>query len=468
MINIDGKIFEVKEVKSRENTQNPEVAKFVARTKNRIHNPDLYNKLHNELKEVLFKNFNDVEVISDREYKIPSLNNLIVEDRLDRYHNYNLYRPGNGIQQVLLNKLIEENEVEFIKQWCIVDFEKSKKMDEQGINFLEIYSFYNEQDILKQIDRKVNGIHIIYNNKEMKSELKNLYNKRGDFSAGCTYNKCTSTFNGHFYQQEKNLYNKSYHRRWIIENLMKYLVRDYEWAGKEVGKNRKGIDCGEILRQFRISRICDGFSQHSPLWIKAFIEKYNIKSIYDFTGGWGHRMIGSWKIDYIYNDIDERTMSGVKRIYETFKDEPELKTSGKKSFYCNDSSKFTPEEDYECVFSCPPYFTTEMYQHEKTSTSTHSDYDNWLNGWWYNTIKCSLKPSVKYFAFIISNKYREDMKKVCLKEEFGLEFIEEINVDKGTALNHFHRNPSKEEGGKSDQRIKNIQKGEKIVVFRKI
>jgi len=465
---IDGVNFEVKPVKSRENIQNPEVAKFVARTKNRIHNPEYYQERHDSLFAILSKNYKDLEQIGIYEYKIPSLNGLIVEDRTGRFNNYNLYRPGNGIQQNLLNKLIDAEESDFIKQWCIVDYNKSLKMDAENANFLEIYSFLDEQDVLMQIHRRIHGVNITYNYNQMVSELKNLKTKKGDFSAGCTYNKITSTINPHFYQQEKDLYNKSVHRRWIIENLMKYLVRDYEYAGEEVGKNKKGILCGEILRQFRISRICDGFSQHSPLWLKAFTEKYQIKSVYDFCGGWGHRLIGSWDIEYIYNDIDERSVSGAKQIYEMFKNDKSIGTSANKYFYNQDSATLTPKENYDCVFTCPPYFITEMYQHDKTSTSTHPEYDAWLHGWWYNTVKSSLKPSVKYFAFIISNKYREDMKNVCLMPEFGLEFVEEIEVNKETALNHFHRNPVKEEGGKDAPRIKNIEKGEKIVVLKKI
>lgn len=90
-----------------------------------------------------------------------------------------------------------------------------------------------------QIDRKVNGLHIKYSQKEMEAEIKNILSKKGDFSAGCTYNKTTGTYNGHFYEQEKRLYDKLHHRRLIIENLIKYLVRDWEYAGEEVGKNKK-------------------------------------------------------------------------------------------------------------------------------------------------------------------------------------------------------------------------------------
>ena len=32
-----------------------------------------------------------------------------------------------------------------------------------------------------------------------------------------------------------------------------------------------------------------------------------------------------------------------------------------KSFYNKDASKFIPEEEYEAVFTCPPYYNIEIY-----------------------------------------------------------------------------------------------------------
>ena len=64
MIEIDGIKFEIKEIKSRENIQNPEVAKFVKKTKNRIHDPDFYKEQHEKLYNILSKNFSDLEKIS--------------------------------------------------------------------------------------------------------------------------------------------------------------------------------------------------------------------------------------------------------------------------------------------------------------------------------------------------------------------------------------------------------------------
>ena len=104
-----------------------------------------------------------------------------------------------------------------------------------------------------------------------------------------------------------------------------------------------------------------------------------------------------------------------------------------------------------------------MYTASKSSTNTYDNYYDWLNVWWKSVIKNSLINCKKYFTFIINNKYKDDMRDVCLLPEFNLKFIEEISVNKKTNVNHFHRIPSDKPGSKT----KNIKKGEKILVFRK-
>jgi hypothetical protein len=102
-------------------------------------------------------------------------------------------------------------------------------------------------------------------------------------------------------------------------------------------------------------------------------------------------------------------------------------------FYCEDASSFTRKEDYDAVFTCPPYFTTEIYQHKDTSTNKFPGYDNWLNGFWRELIRHSVKPGVKHFAYIMSDKYLEDMNRIC--EEEGLSLVFSTRVGK---VNNIH------------------------------
>lgn len=252
-------------------------------------------------------------------------------------------------------------------------------------------------------------------------------NHKGGLTPVTSNNKIVLTFQPHFYEIEKRLWleNKDDLRQKLVSNRIKYIEKDeYQLTDKEV------------LRGFKISGKHIGFSHFNPCWMKYFIEKYNITSVYDPTGGWGHRLLGSNNIKYIYNDLDERTYIGCKAIAQTFAME-------NKVFYNQDATKFTPEEDYEAIFTCPPYHNTEIYQN-----GPYTDYDEYLL-FWRNVVLASRKDA-KYFAYVINNQYLQDTKKI-VEENFGSCIEESPITDK---LNHF-------------QSKKEIEKGEKLLVFKR-
>ena len=282
---------------------------------------------------------------------------------------------------------------------------------------------------------KMRDLCINYDIEELQKELSCFISKNGDYNSQPNKNKIILHYQWReFYKKELELWNENrfYHnlplQSWIYLNRKKY-----------INKDAINLTDLEILRAFKISGIYIGNSQFSPFWIKKFIEEYNIKSVYDPTGGWGHRILGSYNIDYIYNDINKNTYNNcIKMVNEL--DIPNT------VLYNNDSSKFTPNEDYECVFTCPPYWNKEKYSDRGAE---NLNYNNFLI-WWDQTIKCSLKNNVKYFAYVISNDLKEDMNKVCILNK--LQFIEEKQLSNN--YNHFQRNSI------------NIKKGETIQIFK--
>lgn len=217
-----------------------------------------------------------------------------------------------------------------------------------------------------------------------------------------------------FYKKEIQLWNenKMYHglplQSWIYLNRKKY-----------INKDATNLTDREILRAFKITGIHIGNSFHSPFYIQQFIKDYNIKSIYDCTGGWGHRLLGAYNISYIYNDINPITNINCRKICDYFK----LKD---KYFYCEDSAYFTPREHYEAVFTCPPYFNIEHYSEYGAENLSYNDFLNW----WKNTIIYSFinKNGCKYFCFIINHTLKEDMINVGIS--LGLSKIQEIPLGK--------------------------------------
>lgn len=223
-----------------------------------------------------------------------------------------------------------------------------------------------------------------------------------------------------FYKKELELWNenKIHHglplQSWIYLNRKKY-----------INKDATNLTDREILRAFKITGIHVGNSFHSPFYIQQFIKDYNIKSIYDPCGGFGHRLLGAYDIKYIYNDINPTTNLNVRRMCDYFN----LKD---KYFYNEDSASFTPKEDYEAVFTCPPYHNIEIYSDLGAENLSYNEFLDW----WKQTILHS-KKNCKYFAFIINHTFKEDMKNIC-SDYFNL--IEEIplGITKYSHLNDKH------------------------------
>jgi len=302
-----------------------------------------------------------------------------------------------------------------------------------NLNFLEIWN----SDISKGWDwveflLTKQGLTLSYSEKVIQVEFDNITEQKGEFSRNPNQNRIIKLFQPHFYRKERELWNNPKIREKLVENREKY-----KFKPKEELTNQ------ELLVGFKISGAHIGYSFFSPLWIKAFIEKYSIKSIYDPCMGWGHRLLGAKDITYIGNDICPETYQGNINISEYFNME-------NKTFYNLPAEDFIPEESYEAVFTCPPYFDTEIYQSEDTSTTKYVSYTSWLNTWWRKVVQNCIVNKPKYFSFVINSKYKEDMRKVCVEE--GLVFLEEIPVGKNNK-NHFQRSSE------------NSFKGELLLIF---
>ena len=281
-------------------------------------------------------------------------------------------------------------------------------------------------------------LRYLYSEEECAKDLKNILTSKGSLDKLPSTNKTVLTHQTEiYYAKENELWKDKEVRQKLVTNRMKYLNAEH---GKVNGvPTPQELTDRELLRGFKISGIHrQGYSHFSPLWIKGFIEKYKVTSIYDPCGGWGHRLLGAWDVDYIYNDIDEDVTSNVRKIYNYAKSL--YPTSGRKEFYSKDSSEFTPPVPYDAVFTCPPYFTVEEYSSANTSTTRFPDYSNWLNIWWRGTVKSSKANCTKYFSFVISKRFKEDMVEICIEE--GLSLLEELPVGTKRGLHHFNNKTS--------------------------
>jgi len=393
----------------------------------RINNSFNKSKKEDELFEVLKSSLN---VLIERQKRDP----VRFPFNCDFYFpNYDLFVDFHGtwlhgeekfdeknLNHILkLNKWKEEAEKRDKKSlwsnaiytWTDLDIRKYKTAEDNNLNYLVFYT-YDFEKIVEVVFEKLKTLQYIpvcnYSDEQIVSELNLIKSKVGNYNSTPSFNKTILQFQPHFYEREKQLFKDENIRNKLIQNREKYLNKTYE-----------NISDIELLRGFKISGIHQGFSHFSPLWIKAFIEEFNIKSIYDPCGGWGHRFLGSTNIKYIYNDIDERSVFGVKSIRNRFEKNFVVKT--KTVFYNEDASKFTPKEKYDAVFTCPPYFNKEKYT--KDESSSNFDYDNWLN-WLQKMIEKSSVNCKKYIALVLSPEYENDLLKIM--ENY--KFLKQINL----------------------------------------
>lgn len=227
---------------------------------------------------------------------------------------------------------------------------------------------------------------IIFPNKALKSEFNtfkrmhatNLNNHSvGKFATIIKY------FQGqNFYKHEIALFaNDPIIRREVIQK-----------TSKKLNKPETELTPEEILTGFKKSGIYYGYSHFNPEWTNWFINKYNIKTIYDPCGGWGHHLLGMLSCNkIIYNDFSKSTVDGIQKIKEYFNiDNLEV--------YYGDGSEYIPEE-VDGWFMCPPYYNLEHY--ECGDFNSLDEYKLFLN----KIIKLWQNSSSRIFGIII----REDL-----------------------------------------------------------
>jgi hypothetical protein len=286
------------------------------------------------------------------------------------------------------------------------------------------------------------SINLSYTDVMLQKEWQSIKNSNYGYESGNSWNKLIKQFQfKEFYKEEirqwkeNRLYKGLPLKSWLYLNRKKYTNKGYGELTQE-----------EIMRGFKISGIYFGNSFHSPFYIKQFIKDYNIKTIYDPCGGWGHRMLGAKSNDtyYIYNDINSITKENCEELSKYLE-------FNNIEFYSNDCSTFQPITNYEAIFTCPPYHSTEYYSNEGAENLSYKDFLTW----WDKTIKisCVQKESCKLFAFVINHVYKEPMKQICLDN--GLVLEKEIVLGISSCYSHFNHVANK------------VVKNEQLLIFKK-
>ena len=225
-------------------------------------------------------------------------------------------------------------------------------------------------------------LNFIYPLDQLISEYKEYNIKSGDYNARANSCKNVLHFQPHFYSRANDLLSIKSVRDQIINNRETILKKPYYELTQE-----------EILNGLKYANMYNAYSHFSPLWFKAFIQEYNIRTCYDPCGGWGHRLLGAQNLElYVYNDAWDKTYNGINDMINV------LGITNTHT-YNNDCSTFTPNESYEAIFTCPPYYNLELYDNKNRFKS-----EKQFQEWWESTLQHALKLETKVLG-IVTDKY---------------------------------------------------------------
>jgi transposase len=211
-----------------------------------------------------------------------------------------------------------------------------------------------------------------------------------------------------------------------------------------ITKEKFAISFSNIVRGFASSGICYNVSIFKPAVAKYVYHKYSEvgDTVYDYSAGWGTRMLGATSCGRKYIGVDPLTTPSLI----------ELKTDlGLKDVQLIQDGSENVDLGEDCVdfaFSSPPYYNLEVYSSDNTQAYA-KDEDYFYNVYWKKTLsntKRMLKPG-KWFGLNVSGYPQMlDMAKEC----FG-NIIEQIPLH--IQKTHFTKH--------------NIPKYENVYMFRK-
>ena len=208
--------------------------------------------------------------------------------------------------------------------------------------------------------------------------------------------------------------NKGYIQPFLFANRLKY-----------IDKSPDQLTDLEIIRGLSSSGQVRAYTAFDNALMKRFIEKYKPTSIFDPCAGWGERLLTAacYNIPYKGQDINEKLQEPYQKLIDSY-------NLTDQSVTIVDSS--TTKNKADCLFTCPPYFDTEIYTENGAENLNENDFLKW----WDTIIKNS---DVNIVAFQINQKYKDVLTDVVIQN--GYELVEEMKLNKQAS----HLNKSKKE-----------------------
>ena len=267
-------------------------------------------------------------------------------------HPYNPNSPEDTVRVTEWKSKMSKYYDNAVETWTVRDPRKRKTAEENGIDLVELWNYEDVERYFCLGFSLKDWLYFRCDNGVLLDE----YNRFVKLCGSSKWEKFIESRNASnlivkyfqqdvFYAAEKIAWTDPSVQGKLLENRMHYL-----------GKKKKDITDLDLLDGFKRSGMIYGYSHFNPKLFIWFIRKYGARQCYDPFGGWGHRLLGAAGLDlYIYNDKSKHVKYNVDRIISRF---------GIKNVvtYCEDAALLDPAEDFDSMFTCPPYFNVEEYE----------------------------------------------------------------------------------------------------------
>ena len=387
-------------------------------------------KLHQELLNI----FDNVQIqFTSNEYPfacdfyIPE-RQLYIELNASWTHNSAWYDENNLEHKEIATKW--SNSSAYYKQahktWTYYDVKKRQTAKENNLNYLvfwqpDLSDFYLWVELgcpdAKDWEKEYSWLdtHQLPEKLEidkltpLKNGSKNIIKIARQFMYPVIYEREINMWNQNIF-----IKNKGYIQPFLFANRLKY-----------INKTPDQLSNLDIIRGLSYSGQIRAYTAFDNSLMKRFIEKYKPQSIFDPCAGWGERLLtaASYNIPYKGQDINEKLKEPYQKLIDSYK-------LTNQSVTIVDSS--TTKNKADCLFTCPPYFDTEIYTEHGAENLNHDDFIKW----WDTIIKNS---DVNIVTFQINQKYKKVLKDIVIQN--GYQLVEEMKLTKQAS----HLNKSKKE-----------------------
>ena len=147
--------------------------------------------------------------------------------------------------------------------------------------------------------------------------------------------------------------------------------------------------------------------------------------------GWASYLIGSFSADvkhYVGIDVIPSVVDKCKLLSEDYCSNP-FNEEFKYDFYCCPSEQIdkrhnfieTYKEYFDSVFFSPPYFDLEVYEGGEQSIESFPNYQDWLKGYWEETVKMchSVLEKDGIFSFVIVPQYQSKKETIFIGKDLS-------------------------------------------------